>query len=244
MNKEFQLKFQRYSAWSGFLVMFVVGVCFFSLAKLQPPLDPNSTPEFIKQFLIDNRTGILWSIVIISFVVPFEYIFVVTTSWQMNRIEGGWGLLSMTQLLTGVVAPIGFMYPLFVMGTAAYRPEERSPEILQVLTDLFFFMYVGFALVYVLQVIVLGIATLIDKRDKPVFPRWFGYLNFFLGVVLAPGAFIFIFKDGPLAWNGLFTFWLPSMAYLVWKIATPILLLKAIKSEAEEAEDAPTPVLA
>lgn len=244
MNKGLQLKYQRYAAWSGFLVMIVVGIAFFGLAKVQPPLDPMTSPDGIKEFLVANRSGILWSVVLISFVVPLEYLFVITTSWQMNRIEGGWGLLSMTQLLTGVVAPIGFMYPLFVLATAAYRAEERSPEILSILTDLFYFMYVGFALVFVLQVIAIGIAVMSDKRTSPIFPRWFGYLNFFLGVVLAPGVFIFVVKEGPLAWNGLFAFWLPSFAYFLWKVATPLLLLKAIKTEelelvgAEPVEDA------
>jgi hypothetical protein len=42
--------------------------------------------------------------------VPFEYPFVVVTSWQLRRIEGGWGMLSMIQLTTGVVAPIGFFF--------------------------------------------------------------------------------------------------------------------------------------
>lgn len=237
MNKQTLYQFQRWSALSGFLVMIVVGVAFFSIAKVQPPFSPNESPEWVKDFLIEHRSGILWSVVLISFVVPLEYLFVVTTSWQMRRIERGWGPLSMIQLLTGVVAPIGFMYPLFVLATAAYRPEERSPEILQVLTDLFFFMYVGFALVFVLQVFVIGFAVLLDKRENPIFPRWFAYLNFLLGVVLAPGAFIFVVKDGPLAWSGLFAFWLPSFAYLAWKIATPLLLLKAAKSELAESDE-------
>lgn len=237
MNRETLLKYQKFSAYSGFLVMIVVGACFFSLAKLQPPFSPTWSPEEVKQFLVDNRSGILWSTVLISFVVPLEYFFVITTSWQMRRIEGGWGPLSMMQLLTGVVAPIGFMYPLFVISTAAYRAEDRSPEILQTLTDLFFFMYVGFALVFVLQVFAIAAAVLVDKREKPVFPRWFAYLNILLGVVLTPGVFIFVVTDGPLAWNGLFAFWLPSFAYLAWKIATPLLLVKAAKAEYDESAD-------
>jgi hypothetical protein len=244
MNAKTLYGFQRWSAYSGFLVMVVVSVCFFSFAKVQPPLDPKAPPEWLKDFLIQNRSGVLWSVVIISFVIPLEYLFVVTTSWQMRRIEGGWGPLSMIQLLTGVVAPIGFMYPLFVLATAAYRPEERSPEILQVLIDLFFFEYVGFALVFVLQVAIIGFAVLVDRRSRPVFPRWFAYLNFLLAVVLAPGAFIFVFKEGPLAWNGLFAFWLPALAYLVWKIATPLLLLKAARSEYDESEEATESALA
>ncbi|MFD4369435.1 hypothetical protein [Rhodococcus sp. NPDC058521] len=242
MNKNVLYQFQRWSALSGFLVMIVIGVCWFGFARLQPPFSPSESAEWVKEFLIDNRSGILWSSVVISFVIPLEYLFVTTTSWQMRRIERGWGPLSIIQLLTGVVAPIGFMYPLFVISVAAYRPEERSPEILQVLTDMYFFFYVGFALIFVLQVLVIGFAVLLDKRRTPVFPRWFAYLNFFLGVVLTPGVFIFVVKDGPLAWSGLFAFWLPCFAYLAWKVATPLLLLKAARSEFEESDDVAEPI--
>ncbi|MFT4044345.1 MAG: hypothetical protein QM673_14400 [Gordonia sp. (in: high G+C Gram-positive bacteria)] len=235
IDKAYLYKYQRISAWSGFVVMFVIGVCFFMLSKVQPPIDPQWTADHVKEWLTDNRTGILWTTVICSFVIPLEYLFVITTSWQMRRIEGGWGVLSFTQLLTGIVAPIGFFYPMFIISAAAYRAEEQSPQILQLFTDLFFFAYVGFATVFSLQCIALGISALIDKRPHPVFPRWFGYLNFILAIVLAPGAFIFVFKSGPLAWNGLFAFWIPALAYLVWKVATPLLLLKAVT--VEEAED-------
>ena len=236
VDKSYLYKYQRFSAWSGFLVMAVVGVCFFMLSKVQPPIDPQDTAEEVKAWIVDNRSGILWTTVICSFVIPLEYFFVVTTSWQMNRIEKGWGVLSMTQVLTGVVAPIGFFYPMFILSAAAYRAEDRSPEILQLFTDLFYFAYVGFAFIFCLQCVVIGIAVLIDKRTSPVFPRWFGYLNFILAVVLAPGAFIYVFMSGPLAWNGLFAFWIPCLAYAVWKISTPLLLLKAVTSE--EAESA------
>lgn len=235
VDKSYLYKFQRLSAWSGFLVMAVVGVCFFLVSKVQPPIDPQWTGEEVKSWMVDNRSGILWTTVICSFIIPLEYFFVVTTSWQMNRIERGWGVLSMTQVLTGVVAPIGFFYPMFILSAAAYRAEDRSPEMLQLFTDLFYFAYVGFAFIFCLQCVVIGIAVLIDKRTSPVFPRWFGYLNFILAVVLAPGAFIYIFMSGPLAWNGLFAFWIPCLAYTVWKVSTPLLLLKAVNSE--EAED-------
>ena len=243
VDKSYLYKFQRFSAWSGFLVMAVQGGCFFMLSKVQPPLDPQSTADQVKEWMIDNRAGILWTTVICSFVIPLEYFFVVTTSWQMRRIERGWGVLTMNQVLMGVVAPIGFFYPMFILSAAAYRVEERSPEILQLMTDIFYFSYVGFAFIFCLQCVCLGWATLIDKRTEPVFPRWFAYVNFMLAIVLAPGAFIYLFKDGPLAWNGLFAFWLPCLAYAVWKISTPLLLLKAVDSEEQEAAENQLPVL-
>ena len=55
-----------------------------------------------------------------------------------------------------------------------------------------------------------------------------------LGVLLIPGAFVFLAKTGPLAWNGLLADVIPSAAYFLWKIATPVVLLRAIT--AEEAE--------
>jgi hypothetical protein len=246
LNKAYLYKFQRLSAWSGFLVMAVQGVCFFMLAKVQPPIDPEWSAGQVQEWMIDNRTGILWSMVICSFIIPLEYLFVVTTSWQMRRIERGWGVLTMTQVLTGVVAPIGFLYPMFMLSAAALRVEERSPELIQLMTDIFYYSYVGFAFVFCVQVVVLGIATLVDTRTNPVFPRWFAYVNFFLAIVLAPGAFIYLFTSGPLAWNGLFAFWLPCLAYLIWKVATPLLLLKAVtqeEAEADNTETQPTPVL-
>lgn len=95
-------------------------------------------------------------------------------------------------------------------------------------------MLVGDACIYVLRVWSIGLGALIDRRTNPVFPRWFGYLNFVLGFLLIPGAFVYLFKTGPLAWNGRLAYWIPSMVYLVWKVATPIVLLRAIKSEETE----------
>jgi hypothetical protein len=74
--------------------------------------------------------------------------------------------------------------------------------------------------------------------DRPTLqagvPRWFGYLNLLLGFLLIAGTFVYLVKTGPLAWNGLLAFWIPSMVYVVCKIATPIVLLNAINSETAE----------
>jgi hypothetical protein len=244
MDEQLRLRLERLSAWSGFLLL-AAFFGSFMIAGIMPPMSPTMPQADVVQFLNDHRAGILWCVVIMVLAVPFEYPFVVVTSWQMRRIEGGrWGLLSMIQLTTGVVAPIGFFFPLAILAAAAYRPGEHSADVLSALSDVFWLMLVGNACIYVLQVWTIGSAALIDRRSKPVFPRWYGYLNLLLGVLLIPGALVFVFRTGPLAWDGLLAFWIPSMVYLVWKIATPIILLNAVKSEAEEdaAERAPAAV--
>lgn len=42
------------------------------------------------------------------------------------------------------------------------------------------------------------------------------------------------FKSGPLAWNGIFIFWIPFTAFFLWLIIMPWLLLKAIDQETSE----------
>lgn len=233
MSKDLELKLQRIGAWSGFLLLAAFIVAFVT-AGIMPPMSPTMSPEDVVAFLIDHKTGILLCVVIMVLAVPFEYPYVVVTSLQLRRIEGGWGMISMVQALTGVVAPLGFFFPLAILAAAAYRPESHSADVLTAMTDIFWLMLVGNACIFVLQVWSIGFGAIIDKRPTPIFPRWYAYFSFLLGFLLIPGAFVYLFKTGPLAWNGLFAFWIPSMVYFAWKIATPIVLLKAVKHEAEE----------
>lgn len=228
------MRLQRASAWCGFVLLagFIIA---YAVGNLLKPMDPTWSAQEAVNFLQDNRTGILACVAIMVLTVPFEYPFVVVTSLQMRRIEGGWGILSMTQVLTGVVAPIGFFFPLAILAAAAYRPDAHSPDVLLAMTDTFNLMLVGNACIFVLQVWSIGYAALIDRRSRPIFPRWFGWLNLVLGVLLIPGAFVFVTKTGPFAWNGLLANMIPTVAYFIWKVATPALLLRAVKHEEAEA---------
>lgn len=236
-----KLKFRLYrlSAWCGIAVMVGSLFAYFILGKLFPPISPTASAEDVQQFLIDNREGILWAVVFMGLVAPLFYLFAVVTSLQMRRIEGGWGLLSMVQLTTAVVAPTGWVYPLAVLATAAYRANdegrgEQNAELVRMLSDQYWLTYVGVAVIFVLNIASIGFAALVDRREKPVFPRWFAYLNFFLAVLFLPGVFVYVFQTGPLAWNGLFALWVPACAFPVWKIIMIWGLLRAIKQEEQE----------
>jgi hypothetical protein len=56
-----------------------------------------------------------------------------------------------------------------------------------------------------------------------------------------PAGVIPFFKTGPLAWNGVFAWWIPLCVYFSWFVVTAILLLRAIgDDEREEAQTSPT----
>ncbi|WP_329530337.1 hypothetical protein OG568_04295 [Streptomyces sp. NBC_01450] len=233
MDVKLKFKLYRMSVWCGVVVVIANTLAFSVFGHLSPPVSPSDNAQQVADFLTEHRTGILWAVVTMGVFAPFFYPFAVITSLQMRRIEGGWGLLSMIQLTTAVVAPTGWVYPLAVLATAAYRPH-RSPELMQLLSDQFWLTYVGVAVIFVINVAVIGLSALIDRRPEPVFPRWFGWLNLVLAAAFFPGVFVYVATDGPFAWDGLFTVLIPSIAFVVWKIAMIVVLLRAVKSEERE----------
>ncbi|MFJ8927587.1 hypothetical protein ACIRLA_13515 [Streptomyces sp. NPDC102364] len=243
VNMDVKLKFRlyRFSVWCGVAVAVANTLAFSVIGKLTPPVAPTDNAATVAQFMSDHRSGILWAVVLMGLVVPLFYPFAVITSLQMRRIEGGWGLLSMVQLTTGVVAPTGWLYPLAVLATAAYRPD-RSPELIRLLSDQFWLTYVGVAVIFVVNVGSIGVAALIDRSPKPVFPRWFGWINIVLAVVFLPGVFVYVVTDGPFAWDGAYALYGPTIAFVVWKIAMIVVLLRAVKSEERETLEQPQAV--
>jgi hypothetical protein len=55
-------------------------------------------------------------------------------------------------------------------------------------------------------------------------------------VLFTPGTIAVFFKDGPFAWNGLFTWYLPLTVFAIWMIAMSALMLKAIKTDGAESQ--------
>jgi hypothetical protein len=98
---------------------------------------------------------------------------------------------------------------------AAFRPD-RPPEITQMLDDTAWLQWVGGLTIYYPAVLTVAVAAFLDKSKEPAFPRWFGYLSFWMAIVLLPGQAIFLFKTGVFAWNGLFSFWLAFAAFGAW----------------------------
>lgn len=232
-----KFRLYRWSVWCGLIVLAAFTVSSFIVGNLFPPISPSASPEEVKEFLVENRTNILVATVILGTFAPLFYPFAIITSLQIRRIEGGWGLLSMLQLTTAVVAPTGWVYPMAVLATAAYRPE-RDPDMMMLLSDQYWLTYIGVAVIFVINVGGIGLAILLDRRAEPVFPRWLGYMNILLAITFYPGVFVYLFTDGPLAWDGLFALWIPATAFFIWKICMIWGLLRAVKSQQKEEQAA------
>jgi hypothetical protein len=225
------LRLQRIAAWGGIAMLALFFAFFMLIAKLIPPLSPTSSAQQIADFLIANklrvRVGLALSLLAACVALPF----LSTICLRVRRVEGKWGVLSVTQVFAGVIFVPGFLFPMMVLSAAAFRPEQRDPEITQALNDVFWLMFVGIVGTLVVQALVLTTASFLDRTEPATFPRWFGYLNAWYALLALPGGAVMVFNDGPLAWNGVFAFWIPLVAFSVWMIAVTVVMLQSIGAQ-------------
>jgi alcohol dehydrogenase (NADP+) len=159
---------------------------------------------------------------------------------QMMRIEGRFAALSITEVVAGTGVYIFVVLPALLFSVAAFRPD-RSPDLILLLNDMAWMIFVMAFGPAIIQNFVIGIAILSDRNKIPSFPRWLGYFNLWVGLLFMPGGMITFFKSGPFAWNGFIAFWIPAGIFGIWFMIMTPMLLKAIK---HQEADVATAILA
>lgn len=229
---------QRLCAWSGLVLMslFTLG---FVVAGFLPPPAPGTSAEQVRQMFIENHGRIRIGLVLLLFGASMAFPWVAAITIQIRRIEGGWDPLALTQFAAGLILSLLFMFPTMIWATAAFRPHARSPEVIQTLNDLAWLPFIGIGTNSIVQSVAIALAIFRDRREKPVFPRWAAYFNIWIALLLAPGCLVIFFQDGPFAWNGIFVFWVPLIAFGSWFVVMTVLLLRAIREHEEELAAVP-----
>lgn len=231
------LRLQRIGAWCGIVAIVLFLIFFALIAGLIPPPSPTSNAQEIARFFVDHklrvRLGVALSLLGTCVALPFLAVICL----RVRRVEGKWGVLALTELFALVIFVPAFIFPVLAEAAAAFRPEQRPPEITQALNDVFWLTFIGIVGPNLTQALVLTVATFVDRNDPPTFPRWFGYFNVWFVLLSIPGSLVVVFNDGPLAWNGVFAFWIPLSALVTWIVTVAVVMLRSIR--AEEAATAP-----
>ena len=222
-------------AWSGavFVVVFMVG--FWPLANYLPPASPSASATDIaamyQQHTLQIRLGLSLMMLSFALILPFAAVI----SIQINRMEGMPSALSYTQLASGSSNAVLAMIPCLLWTTAAFRPEGSADSI-RIFNDMGWITFLWPVGTFVVQVVAVGLATLGDKNERPIFPRWFGFFNLWCAVLFMPGAMLTFFKTGPFAWNGLLVFWLGVTAFFGWYTVTFAVLRTSIIRQGQDAQ--------
>ncbi|MCX2930046.1 hypothetical protein ORI20_07165 [Mycobacterium sp. CVI_P3] len=222
-------KIQLWCVYSAFIFIAAFLIGWVGLAGFVPPPSPNDTAAQIAHFYRDRltpiRVGLVLSIVASALLLPWGG----AICGQMLRIEGHRAPLTWAWIAAQGCVVIEFVYPCTFWLVAAFRTEDEAR--VRTFNDLGWLPFLGIVCTGMFQMVALAVLTIRDGRADPVFPRWFAYFQLWcaLGVGLTFG--VFIFKSGPMAWNGAVGFWIPVTFYFIWVVVTTLVTARAITSD-------------
>lgn len=232
----FSERSQKAILWWGIGLAILYSIALIFLLHMVPPPSATWSIDHVAAWYQEHRTSILIGATINGWTGAFMMPILAVLAVQMARVEGGrypiWGWLS---LVSGAVMSIWLALPPFLWGAAAFTParDHSATEALHTLgmftlttSDQFYiFLWVG------VSVICLRPAT--AKIPHNPFPRWWGYLSLWITVMFEAGAFAYLTRTGPFAWNGLLVFWSPLSLFGVWIFIQCRLLFKALSAQME-----------
>jgi hypothetical protein len=231
LPKAGNIKAQWVSLWTGPAAGVVLLIAALVFPGFWPPTSPTMDAEQVASFYADHTAWIRLSQVTFNLcgimIVPLLMVIVV----QMKRMKGQSHVFAYC-FLTAVVsgATIFALSNVFFL-VAAFRPE-RDPELIQLLNDLAWIVFIAPVGMVVSQFVLLAVAVYFDDRTDPVFPRWVGHMSLVIAAVMAPAAGAAVFQTGPLAWDGWWSFWVRNGAYAAFVIVMFFVLRRAVYRQA------------
>ncbi|OBJ48649.1 hypothetical protein A9W95_03890 [Mycobacterium sp. 1423905.2] len=197
-----------------------------------PPLSPTLSAEQVAAFYRDphNLSRIRCSMILFNWfgvcLIPILILLVM----QIRRMAHRTPIFSYCMLGCVAGGPTLFLIANVCWLLAAFRPE-RDPELTQLYNDFAWVTFTSQVPFLIAQSVILALAIYFDDRSEPVLNRWVAHFNLVVAAALVPAAFVGLALSGPLAWNGLLSFWLKNIAIGVWIVVMGVVLGRALHSE-------------
>jgi hypothetical protein len=156
---------------------------------------------------------------------------------QIRRMAHRTPIFSYAIVACAAGGPTIFLMADLFWLVAAFRPE-RDPQVTLLLNDLAWVTFssqVGFLIA---QSVILALSIYLDRQDRPVFRPWVAHFNLVVAALLMPAAFVGAAMTGPIAWDGLLTFWVRNIAIAVWIAVMAVVLARATLRQRAEADAA------
>lgn len=227
MNTTTKSKIQMLGAWCGVWYVVAVVIGWIAVAGFFPLHLPSSGAAEISAIFQADHTRIRAGMIIVMFAALIMIPFAALISQMLARVEGGPGILTYTALLGGAGTMVLTFYPAIWWLVAAFRPE-RAADIIHLMNDMAWLQFIGGVSMYDALPLAIAAAAFCDTSKNPIFPRWVGWYNLWVIVMIMPDMLLFFFHEGPFAWNGLFGFWVPLVGFGSWWFVMFYVLRKAI----------------
>ena len=227
------LRAQQVILWSAPVLALVLLVLFAAFPGFLPPMSPNMSAAEVGAFYRDNTPLIKFSMVGFNLfgilIVPF-FVLIMT---QMQRMRSESHIYAFSYLTAVVAGATLFALSNIFFAVAAFRPD-RGDDLIQVVNDLAWIIFIAPIGMLVGQFVLLALAVYADDRRSPIFPRWVAHYALATALAMLPSACAAVFRDGPLAWDGLVSFWLRNGSFALFAVVMFFVLRTALRRQAQE----------
>jgi hypothetical protein len=219
----------------------VLGAIWLSAFLLFPgfvqPMSPTMSAEEVAAFYRDpqNLPRIRYSMIVFNWfgvgLIPILALIVL----QIRRMAHRTPIFSYGIIACAAGGPTVFLMASLFWLLAAFRPE-RDPALIVLFNDMAWVTFssqVGFLIA---QSVLVALAIFLDRRARPVFKPWVAHFNLLVAVAMVPAAFVGLALEGPIAWDGLLTFWVRNAAVGLWIVVMGVVLGQAIRRQRAEEE--------
>jgi hypothetical protein len=200
---------------------------FFLFPGFVHPMSPTMSAEEVAAFYRDETARIRYSMILFNWFGVGLIPTVILLAMQVRRMAHRTPILSYSLIACAGGPPCLFLIANMFWLLGSFRPE-RSPELTQLLNDLAWVTFTVLAPYLIAQCLLLALAIYWDRQERPVFKVWVAHFNILVAVALAPAAFAALTFSGPLAWNGLLSFWMKNIAIAAWIVVMGVVLGQAI----------------
>jgi len=224
------MKNQRIAVHSIWPFMLLLGAGGFGLTGWLPPPSPSLSAADIATMLSPNNIPLRIGLSLLAIGSPVFILFNAAIAHQMRRMEGERSVYAGTMLACTAIASAMVLLPAYIWLAISYR-AELPPIVIQVGSDLAFFLLIAAFPPLVMALLLIAICILSAPEERRVYPRWVGYANIWVAVAQLPGLVTPFVKTGPFTYAGLFGFWLIVSFFGLWSIIMWWQTLRAIKRE-------------
>lgn len=218
--------------WSLPAVALIWISAFLLFPGFTPPMSPTMSAEQVAAFYRDpaHLSRIRGSMILFNWFCVGLIPVLILIMMQIRRMAHRTPIFAYCMLGCAAGGPTIFLVANIFWLLAAFRPE-RNPELTQMYNDLAWITFTTGVPFLIAQSVILALAIYFDDPQQPVLPRWVAHFNLIIAAALVPAAFVALTLSGPVAWDGVLSFWLKNIAIGVWIVVMGAVLGQAIHRE-------------
>ncbi|WP_395397821.1 hypothetical protein WBP07_25130 [Novosphingobium sp. BL-8A] len=222
--------------WSLPVIGLIWLLAFLTFPGFVQPMSPGWPAEKVASFYRDpaNLPRIRYSMIVFNWfgvaLIPFLALIAV----QIRRMAHRTPILSYCFIGCIAGGPTLFCIADLFWLIAAFRPE-RDPALIQLFNDMAWVTFTSQVGFLIAQSVFLALAIYLDRQPRPILPRWVAHFNLIVATGMIPAAFAPLATHGPLAWDGLLSFWVKNGAIALWIVVMGVVVAQAIRDQRQEA---------